>query len=164
MYLLKQISESKIKTTIVTFTFHYVSIKTYLNYSLYNHHYYLHSTMYLLKLVCRAGQTNTWKDLHSTMYLLKRGQHRRHIQSHMYLHSTMYLLKQDNISDCYLVSSFTFHYVSIKTKRRCNRCTNRLWFTFHYVSIKTCLRQISNKNLLDLHSTMYLLKHYDIYI
>ena len=29
MYLLKQISESKIKTTIVTFTFHYVSIKTH---------------------------------------------------------------------------------------------------------------------------------------
>ncbi len=103
MYLLKpavRITQSQ----SLTFTFHYVSIKTYLNYSLYNHHYYLHSTM----------------------YLLKRGQHRRHIQSHMYLHSTMYLLKQDNISDCYLVSSFTFHYVSIKTKRRCNRCTNRL--------------------------------------
>ena len=114
MYLLKpavRITQSQ----SLTFTFHYVSIKTYLNYSLYNHHYYLHSTMYLLKLVCRAGQTNTWKDLHSTMYLLKpslhlvsyksyfylhstmyllkRGQHRRHIQSHMYLHSTMYLLK-----------------------------------------------------------------------
>ena len=135
MYLLKpavRITQSQ----SLTFTFHYVSIKTYLNYSLYNHHYYLHSTMYLLKLVCRAGQTNTWKDLHSTMYLLK----------------------QDNISDCYLVSSFTFHYVSIKTKRRCNRCTNRLWFTFHYVSIKTHSPALISFSCLYLHSTMYLLK------
>ena len=55
----------------LTFTFHYVSIKTYLNYSLYNHHYYLHSTMYLLKRKGGVTDVRTDFDLHSTMYLLK---------------------------------------------------------------------------------------------
>ena len=76
-----------------------------------------------------------------------------------YLHSTMYLLKQSNTQPlCFHKASFTFHYVSIKTKAakktykevmhlhstmyllkpvRGSTIAASFLFTFHYVSIKT---------------------------
>ena len=136
MYLLKpavRITQSQ----SLTFTFHYVSIKTYLNYSLYNHHYYLHSTMYLLKLnreisvlCCNNHLHSTMYllkripscciytcicNLHSTMYLLKQEKPSLIIPDLKYLHSTMYLLKLLAYTLVLLLSRFTFHYVSIKT-------------------------------------------------
>ena len=55
--------------------------------------FYLHSTMYLLNLMCYDNTDNLVKDLHSTMYLLNRGR----IVFIKFLHQ------------------FTFHYVSIKS-------------------------------------------------
>ena len=59
-------------TTPFLFTFHYVSIKTYLKLSYIFHLLsYLHSTMYLLKLLPLFLSVQIQQDLHSTMYLLK---------------------------------------------------------------------------------------------
>ena len=91
----------------------------------------------------------------------------------------MYLLKLRLQSLTSLWSSFTFHYVSIKTRclhRVCipytylhstmyllkQECSiigfSLLTFTFHYVSIKTPCCAICIVFFINLHSTMYLLK------
>ena len=93
----------------------------------------------------------------------------------------MYLLKPIRLTaSLQLTTSFTFHYVSIKTKTFQEYCHHFIRFTFHYVSIKThsgsvtvsplCLftfHYVSIKthplpnfqiSLHYLHSTMYLLK------
>ena len=53
---------------------------------------------------------------------------------------------------------FTFHYVSIKTESSSNVVLSTVLFTFHYVSIKTILLMTEQVGLMNLHSTMYLLK------
>ena len=66
------------------------------------------------------------------------------------LNQAVLLLKQER-------SSFTFHYVSIKSKFNIFDAGLIKKFTFHYVSIKSKAEisvVIDNK---DLHSTMYLL-------
>ena len=50
----------------------------------------------------------------------------------------MYLLKLEANFISSAISSFTFHYVSIKTKMLCVALARFCGFTFHYVSIKTC--------------------------
>ena len=77
------------------FTFHHVSIKTWLCppvVFLYDHS---HSTMYLLKPLAAGMTVIDVEHSHSTMYLLKRG----HILSASSIqrnsHSTMYLLKRE---------------------------------------------------------------------
>ncbi len=57
-------------------------------------------------------------------------------------------------------SRFTFHYVSIKTNAVSEAAQLQQQFTFHYVSIKTIAADLSKTELANLHSTMYLLKHY----
>ena len=50
----------------------------------------------------------------------------------------MYLLKPIRLTaSLQLTTSFTFHYVSIKTKTFQEYCHHFIRFTFHYVSIKT---------------------------
>ena len=56
-------------------------------------------------------------------------------------------------------SSFTFHYVSIKTiAKNFNTPVTFNLFTFHYVSIKTKKFDKADMYVYNLHSTMYLLK------
>ena len=77
----------------VLFTFHYVSIKTFVQYNhlwIYSH---LHSTMYLLKPLVVKGVLLFLTNLHSTMYLLKRAAAGDSLNGFIDLHSTMYLLK-----------------------------------------------------------------------
>ena len=50
MYLLKHLLEDNTDLTVLTFTFHYVSIKTNYEHPYQTDKQYLHSTMYLLKL------------------------------------------------------------------------------------------------------------------
>ena len=100
-----------------------------------------------------------------------------------YLHSTMYLLNPDTdggggggvvtftfhyvsiksksiLSSFYHIRKFTFHYVSIKSNSRHISDTVLSEFTFHYVSIKSrYIPTISAHPLWYLHSTMYLLNH-----
>ena len=74
-------------------------------------------------------------NLHSTMYLLNLEAHYQRLQASHYLHSTMYLLNR---------------YIS--------KITNDEYkFTFHYVSIKSKKNVIPAIRLYNLHSTMYLL-------
>ena len=82
------------RIAIATFTFHHVSIKTFNRIRFFNHVPYSHSTMYLLKLLPQMNEL--FQTIHS--------------------HSTMYLLKPfARISSMYVIISFTFHHVSIKT-------------------------------------------------
>ena len=53
------------------FTFHYVSIKTTVSDTTIVFFFNLHSTMYLLKLICISCIIVINYNLHSTMYLLK---------------------------------------------------------------------------------------------
>ena len=116
MYLLKQAKLTGRSFDKNTFTFHHVSIKT----QIVNIDYYLfihsHSTMYLLKP----------HHLHYRLYRL------------YHSHSTMYLLKRDKRQVRQPHKRFTFHHVSIKTKKAI--CVDlQGWYS---------------------HSTMYLLKLY----
>ena len=98
-------------------------------------HSNLHSTMYLLNPLYPAMPLLYQIHLHSTMYLLNRSgrmTRRKHI---LYLHSTMYLLNQSRGQPRNVNPKFTFHYVSIKSKK----------------SVNTIAREVY------LHSTMYLL-------
>ena len=58
----------------------------------------------------------------------------------------------------YLVTFFTFHYVSIKTQYRRHNQSDYDYFTFHYVSIKTRWLKLTIDEIFALHSTMSLLK------
>ncbi len=114
MYLLNPSDFLKSSAVAFSFTFHYVSIKS---------------------LLVSKGNLS-YVHLHSTMYLLNQNQHYQQAILKLYLHSTMYLLnpKSDNRVNLFS-STFTFHYVSIKSK---------------YLVEKDI-------NLKNLHSTMYLL-------
>ena len=114
MYLLNQVSQ-KLLDLVWTFTFHYVSIKSQCQQEWKWNPLYLHSTMYLLNPMASACAELSGSYLHSTMYLLN-----RHVQIlaetlRKYLHSTMYLLNHADKITKLSASSFTFHYVSIKS-------------------------------------------------
>ena len=73
------------------------------------------------------------------MSLLKRFIHLVWYQLRGTLHSTMSLLKLVPAeSKRFILYSFTFHYVSIKTSEAVIAPAWCNFFTFHYVSIKTC--------------------------
>ena len=120
----------------LTFTFHYVSIKseiTILNLLLkkkFTFHY----------VSIKSGKTETWKsyisNLHSTMYLLNRRQGSASLVIDADLHSTMYLL---NLHLIYLIL------VKIK----------HLHSTMYLLNPKQ--RTTARGGERDLHSTMYLL-------
>ena len=74
------------------------------------------------------------------------------------LHSTMYLLKPTRQTHKRYKRTFTFHYVSIKTKKIHICIIGVRKFTFHYVSIKTAMETFQGTPQANLHSTMYLLK------
>ena len=120
------------------FTFHYVSIKTKNLFYQVACHIYLHSTMYLLKLLASAEKILESVHLHSTMYLLKR-----------FIRREKVLCSQE----------FTFHYVSIKTHDPWGQSVLH-WKNLH--STMYLLKQVYRKFLppqqRHLHSTMYLLK------
>ena len=56
-----------------------------------------------------------------------------------------------------MLDIFTFHYVSIKSLGVESMNLELIKFTFHYVSIKSIRQDITTREILDLHSTMYLL-------
>ena len=140
------------------FTFHYVSIKSRSNTPHCRPCENLHSTMYLLNLVCldRGVVSGVWFTfhyvsiksctqgiksflgcyLHSTMYLFNRNGREKCLWCCANLHSTMYLLNRRCPAWWYAHWVFTFHYVSIKSRNGREKC---LW----------CCA--------NLHSTMYLL-------
>ena len=55
------------------------------------------------------------------------------------LHSTMYLLNPAKNDYSVFISSFTFHYVSIKSGVSIYENDSYNTFTFHYVSIKSLI-------------------------
>ena len=92
MYLLKQEIRDRASGR-VTFTFHYVSIKTWFRSVSNYYEVHLHSTMYLLKPLHLLLQPKHYSYLHSTMYLLKLLSEIVVTKEDINLHSTMYLLK-----------------------------------------------------------------------
>ena len=137
MFLLIQIEIATPPWQFTGFTFHYVST-------------------YTLRLPLRLA---SWIHLHSTMFLLiltSTGRFLLYFPSN--LHSTMFLLIRDCRHRDYGCSvAFTFHYVSTYTG-----ITRTMWlpvmeFTFHYVSTYTNTRKNTQKRVIDLHSTMFLL-------
>ena len=140
------------------FTFHYVSIKSSLSCGLSFGSSNLHSTMYLLNLSTNPDSAISFAHLHSTMYLLNHDGLVYDKTWNEHLHSTMYLLNQAVEKENVLLDKFTFHYVSIKSRRMTchssvptnlhstmyllnpNRdliSSSTTLFTFHYVSIKS---------------------------
>ena len=121
----------------MSFTFHYVSIKTHQPQNLLSDYLYLHSTMYLLK------------PLFSLMFIF--------IKAIFTFH---YVSIKTSLREMIerMIQLFTFHYVSIKTKFNDINIIVAFVFTFHYVSIKTMKILFFTLYLLHLHSTMYLLK------
>ena len=98
-----------------SFTFHYVSIKTFkqatldINLKSFTFHYVSIKTKQVTK-----GRMLDF-NLHSTMYLLKHKCGVKLWLNVIHLHSTMYLLKQEHGRLYHSIRRFTFHYVSIKT-------------------------------------------------
>ena len=96
---------------------------------------YLHSTMFLLKLHGYANTLFWFRNLHSTMFLLKRIS-----KSRIYKRSDWFTFHNVSIKTrrCYFRGAFshlfTFHNVSIKTEYQIKTTGE---FTFHNVSIKT---------------------------
>ena len=91
------------------------------------------------------------------MYLLNRSITFAWLFFKFYLHSTLYLLNRNTQRLNALGSSFTFHYVPIKSETGSPAAVYLVSFTFHYVPIKSVLDTIAGNALLNLHSTMYLL-------
>ena len=79
--------------SLLSFTFHYVSIKTRHAEYLYTAYLTLHSTMSLLKLLHTYPNTIPILPLHSTMSLLKHLTRKQQKIAKSPLHSTMSLLK-----------------------------------------------------------------------
>ena len=73
------------------------------------------------------------------------------------LHSIMFLLILGDAYDIDFNSNFTFHYVSINTKKTEEDPLLKTSFTFHYVSINTQRLFNSFFRVLALHSIMFLL-------
>ena len=117
MYLLNLISAATC-VALLSFTFHYVSIKssafmsTFLTVFEFTFHYVSIKSLIIYSTPAYIP------DLHSTMYLLNPSM---------------------AMSQSVLKSSFTFHYVSIKSWKHCCIADSPDRFTFHYVSIKSIL-------------------------
>ena len=93
MYLLNRDGGSGGSGGSGIFTFHYVSIKSFINAYYKSGEFDLHSTMYLLNHTRVCVNAPRSSNLHSTMYLLN------HVTDDVYM----------------LCHKFTFHYVSIKS-------------------------------------------------
>ena len=115
--------------------------------------------MYLLKLFQRNHINHWLLYLHSTMYLLKLvlGYFSTNIAKFTFHYVSIKTTSQ--LSYRKIFARFTFHYVSIKTYLCCIHCIYNYIFTFHYVSIKTFCNIKGFRIKINLHSTMYLLKH-----
>ena len=114
--------------------------------------------MYLLNPWPHLRSEQWQRNLHSTMYLLNPGDDHIKPLTFYYLHSTMYLLNPSPCALCIIhISSFTFHYVSIKSHMSMHSSYDHSLFTFHYVSIKSWAYLNALGGFSDLHSTMYLL-------
>ena len=124
-----------IPESMMTFTFHNVSIKS-------------------IRLI--AAWTFS-SSLHSTMSLLNQIAKVRDKIFHLTLHSTMSLLNPMPRLPFIANSVFTFHNVSIKSRFSSLFKTNDFTFTFHDVSIKSIERYERNARRIPLHSTMFLL-------
>ena len=119
--------------------------------------------MYLLKLFQRNHINHWLLYLHSTMYLLKLvlGYFSTNIAKFTFHYVSIKTFSKKSYKS--LASLFTFHYVSIKTYLCCIHCIYNYIFTFHYVSIKTFCNIKGFRIKINLHSTMYLLKLNCIY-
>ena len=91
------------------------------------------------------------------MYLLKQAVANESGDAVIALHSIMYLLKRRKTVDTFfLLSVFTFHYVSIKTDTVPGGRTDVIDFTFHYVSIKTPLNASTSITATYLYIPLYI--------
>ena len=59
------------------------------------------------------------------------------------------------------MSLFTFYYIYIKTAKMEEKSNMELIFTFYYIYIKTNLHFLLFLLVLNLHSTIFILKHSD---
>ena len=137
MFLLNQSSCAPTSTGAFIFTFHYVSIKSICQQYNLSRNLYLHSTMFLLNLMQRLNLPCIQQNLHSTMFLLNHKPMQRVELFPKDLHSTMFLLNPKYSAIFPNLSSFTFHYVSIKSPVKFFMRSFVPLFTFHYVSIKS---------------------------
>ena len=71
------------------------------------------------------------------MYLFQLEQEINEDTDILHLHSTMYLFQLGSCYLCQYQDIFTFHYVSISTRKIIPLSYSILIFTFHYVSIST---------------------------
>ena len=101
--------------------------------------------MFLLRRSIDITLNKTTENLHSNMFLLR---HRLYQKANDYfqnLHSNMFLLRLAYPFPFTLTpASFTFQYVSIKTKIDSGELPIAFVFTFQYVSIKTYTGELVN--------------------
>ena len=137
MYLLNPTYSLATVNVKSQFTFHYVSIKSVINFHVCRNFRYLHSTMYLLNLfVERIYSVYTQFTFHyvsikshftirtifgSNLFTFHYVSIKSYLTSLLmliinHLHSTMYLLNLSVIVYTSLNIIFTFHYVSIKSQ------------------------------------------------
>ena len=121
---------------------------------------YLHSTMFLLNLMQRLNLPCIQQNLHSTMFLLNHKPMQRVELFPKDLHSTMFLLNPKYSAIFPNLSSFTFHYVSIKSPVKFFMRSFVPLFTFHYVSIKSRNTKVAYFQILPI----YFLSTLNIYI
>ena len=123
-------------SSVIIFTFHYVSIKSIWHVNSFHERYDLHSTMYLLNLEWSKKVPQNTVHLHSTMYLLNP-------------RSTSYQFS--------ILLQFTFHYVSIKSAYQ--HCESFREIDLHSTMYLLNLAQQNTDyaQTSNLHSTMYLL-------
>ena len=120
------------------FTFHHVSISTFIIDMVLRRRSYLHSTMYLFQLAITDMSDNANKIF--TFHYVSISTFKAILAPlvRYSLHSTMYLFQPEATAmGTFLAMIFTFHYVSISTCMACS--VDRMYssFTFHYVSIST---------------------------
>ena len=137
MYLLKP-ADTLLSESLLTFTFHYVSIKTVSVYDSYKTIYEFTFHYVSIKTVSEYKEAQNEMHLHSTMYLLKRIRH-------------LYSL----IS----VAAFTFHYVSIITLIFVIKNLKHSYLHSTMYLLKPNGQVDVAHEYINLHSTMYLLKH-----
>ena len=119
MFLLILTEVMQYYTAVMRFTFHYVSIKT--NYFMRYGWHALSFTFHYVSIntPCEMGHNLPgYRTLHSTMFLLIQIPDRDPDLTASPLHSTMFLLirlGRSHIPNSFV--SFTFHYVSINTRK-----------------------------------------------
>ena len=142
MFLLKPTPGTFFSAPDSSFTFHNVSIKTSLHIDVRSPLYIFtfHNVSIKMENPHDRGSFNP-PPLHSTMFLLKLPSRFRRSTTSGPLHSTMFLLKPDySTFGNFVFTDFTFHNVSIKT-------------------IKSCGEELRESTL---HSTMFLLKRFQL--